>query len=167
MLFSDGLSNTGLTTTEINQSLQSVPTIEGLTVNTFGFGKDHDSDMLKNIAFAANGGLYYYIESTNSIPSLFGESLVGVLSTVANNVEVEIAAYDGCRATRLITRYPTTEAVPLKVRKILQNTRKHKKYPKTQKYPIYKILRKFLEKQNIRKYPISDLFLIFFFRITK
>ena len=49
----------------------------GLTINTFGYGVDHDSKMLQNISFSSRGGVYYYVESVKSIAATFGECLAG------------------------------------------------------------------------------------------
>jgi len=52
------------------------------TINTFGYGSDHDPALLKNISEKANG-LYFYIEKPDEIPKAFADCLGGLLSTVA------------------------------------------------------------------------------------
>ncbi len=46
----------------------------GCTVNTFGFGSDHDPNLLKGIA-EAGSGLYYFIQNTDNIPEAFAGKL--------------------------------------------------------------------------------------------
>ena len=40
------------------------------SVYTFGFGADHDPDMLKAISDAGNG-MYYFIENEDKVTTLF------------------------------------------------------------------------------------------------
>ena len=80
-----------------------------MTINTFGYGLDHDSKMLQNISFCSQGGVYYYIETVESIAATFGECLAGMLSTVAHNITVRMNAHDGCRIVNYYTRYPIAE----------------------------------------------------------
>merc|ERR1712130_33888 len=61
------------------------------TINTFGFGSDHDAAMLKTIAQSSEG-MYYYIENTDAIASAFADCLGGLLSVRAQGVEVTIEA---------------------------------------------------------------------------
>ena len=59
-------------------------------VFTFGFGTDHDADMLRSIADAGNG-LYYFLDDVDSIPESFCDCLGGLLS-VAAQVKRDIVA---------------------------------------------------------------------------
>ena len=51
-------------------------------VFTFGFGAEHDGDLLHAVAEAGNG-LFYYIDNSDSIPESFGDCLGGLLSVAA------------------------------------------------------------------------------------
>lgn len=53
MLFTDGLSNRGLSTHATLQSLDKIQLPTGCVFNTFGFGSDHDSKLLHAIAHKA------------------------------------------------------------------------------------------------------------------
>jgi hypothetical protein len=64
---------------------------------------------LKSISFASKGGVYYYIETVESIAATFGECLAGILSTVAHNIDVRLTAQDGCRIVNFYTKFPITE----------------------------------------------------------
>jgi len=59
------------------------------TVYTFGFGDDHDPEMLKQISDAGNG-MYYYIENEDKIAESFAHCLGGLMSTVAQGIQVQI-----------------------------------------------------------------------------
>ena len=49
---------------------------------TFGYGSEHDAVLLLGIAEAGNG-LFYYIDSEESIPESFCDCLGGLLSVAA------------------------------------------------------------------------------------
>lgn len=51
-------------------------------VFTFGFGAEHDADLLRAVAEAGNG-LFYYIDDTDSIPESYCDCLGGLLSVAA------------------------------------------------------------------------------------
>ncbi len=51
-------------------------------VFTFGYGAEHDTDMLNALATAGNG-LFYYIDNSDSIPESFCDCLGGLLSVAA------------------------------------------------------------------------------------
>ncbi len=51
-------------------------------VFTFGYGSEHDADLLLGIAEAGNG-LFYYIDNGESIPESFCDCLGGLLSVAA------------------------------------------------------------------------------------
>ena len=51
-------------------------------VFTFGFGAEHDADLLHAVADAGNG-LFYYIDNSDSIPESFCDCLGGLLSVAA------------------------------------------------------------------------------------
>lgn len=114
MIFTDGLSNTGLTGKAFSDSLKDMIIPSGLTINTFGYGLDHDSKMLQNISFSSKGGVYYYIENVKTIPATFGECLAGLLSTVAHNIEIRLVAQDGCRIVNFYTKFPIKELKTVK-----------------------------------------------------
>ena len=59
------------------------------SVNTFGFGSDHDSSMLSQIAFAGNG-TYYYIADETDIGTTFSDCLGGLLSVVGQKMQLKV-----------------------------------------------------------------------------
>lgn len=61
-----------------------------IAVHCFGYGHDHNSDMLGEISKATEGGTYYYVESDSAVSSAFGDALGGVLSVTAQNVTLNI-----------------------------------------------------------------------------
>lgn len=61
-----------------------------IPIHCFGYGDDHDQDMLGAIAGATEGGTYYYVDSDTNVSSAFGDALGGVLSVVAQNTMLSI-----------------------------------------------------------------------------
>ena len=51
-------------------------------VFTFGYGSEHDANMLRAIADAGSG-LFYYINNVDCIPDSFCDCLGGLLSVAA------------------------------------------------------------------------------------
>jgi len=109
MLFTDGLANAGLRGKQFADLIKEIIVPAGLTINTFGYGVDHDSKMLQKISYSSKGGVYYYIETVESIAMTFGECLAGLLSTVAHNIDVRFIAQDGCRIINFYTKFPIVE----------------------------------------------------------
>jgi hypothetical protein len=102
LLLTDGLANEGVKDMEgilaEMRRLQDPPAqaevipkkFDG-TVYTFGFGSDHDSNLLEAIS-RQGGGVYYFIDSTDKIPESFADCLGGLLSVVGQNLSLEIEA---------------------------------------------------------------------------
>eukprot|EP01117_Protostelium_nocturnum_P016062 TRINITY_DN628_c0_g1_i1.p1 TRINITY_DN628_c0_g1~~TRINITY_DN628_c0_g1_i1.p1 ORF type:complete len:633 (+),score=138.85 TRINITY_DN628_c0_g1_i1:536-2434(+) len=118
MLFTDGLANIGLRGCRFLKQMKDIPLPPGLSINTFGYGLDHDSQMLQSISMSSEGGVYYYIETVDCIASTFGECLAGLLSTVVHNVRVQLVGEDGCRIVSFYTKYPVSELKNVKDYKI-------------------------------------------------
>lgn len=94
LLFTDGLANKGVTTTsEIVRSVEGyqkdLGTEQPVTVFTFGFGQDHDANMLRAISDSGNG-LYYFLQKEDEIPQSFADCLGGLLSVVAQGIVLKI-----------------------------------------------------------------------------
>ena len=106
MLFTDGLANTGLKGSGLVNKLLDMKIPAGLTINTFGYGSDHDSSTLQSIALASKGGVYHYIESPEIIASTFGECVSAMTNTAAHNIDVRIQGQDGCRIINFYTKFP-------------------------------------------------------------
>ncbi|XP_057306276.1 uncharacterized protein LOC130644615 isoform X1 [Hydractinia symbiolongicarpus] len=80
------------------------------SVYTFGFGSDHDPEMLKEISDAGNG-MYYFIEDIDQIAECFGHCLGGLLSTVAQGIQLEIVTEDGVTVKDVHTSRPFENTV--------------------------------------------------------
>jgi hypothetical protein len=95
LLMTDGQANHGLTkATEIVPVLEGMMRGSGITLHTFGYGADHDSMMLRSLATAGSGS-YYFVEGVDDIRTAFADCLGGILSVVAQNLQLEIEACNG------------------------------------------------------------------------
>jgi len=81
------------------------------TINTFGFGADHDPNLLKGIAELGTG-MYYYIQSEENIAEAFADCLGGLLSVYAQNVTLQFEAQNGTIINKLHTKFSTTVIQP-------------------------------------------------------
>jgi len=75
------------------------------TVYTFGFGSDHNPDMLTKISEAGNG-MYYYIENEDKIAESFAHCLGGLMSTSAQGIQLQIQLEDGVHIKDVHTARP-------------------------------------------------------------
>ena len=77
------------------------------SVYTFGFGADHNPDLLKAISDAGNG-MYYYIENEDKIAESFGHCIGGLLSTAAQGIQLEVQTEDGVTIKKVHTERPVS-----------------------------------------------------------
>ena len=61
------------------------------TINTFGFGNDHDSQLMTEIANQKDGN-FYYIEQLEDVGVCFVDCLGQLFSIIAENVSIKIKA---------------------------------------------------------------------------
>lgn len=101
LLMTDGQANNGLRTAdEMIPVLTNMLKDSGISLHTFGYGADHDSDFLRKISTAGNGS-YYFVEGVDDIRSAFGDCLGGMLSVVAQNLQVDLEPLNGTTITKV------------------------------------------------------------------
>lgn len=103
LLLTDGLANRGVT--DVQQLLDiTEKKVKGLrnptSVYTFGYGGDHNSELLTGIA-TAGGGSYYYMRTTDSIPEAFADCMGGLMSVMAQNIKIEVCVTDPSSGVRI------------------------------------------------------------------
>ena len=105
LLFTDGMANSGITDTlGIVTAMENIYAgKKSFSVNTFGFGSDHNVHMLKEISRVGNG-LYYFIENTEQIPEIFTNCLGGLLSAVGQNISISIETSNGATVKKFISK---------------------------------------------------------------
>jgi Mg-chelatase subunit ChlD len=60
-----------------------------ISMHCFGYGTNHNAELLRQVALAASGS-YYFVENDTNVGSAFGDCLGGVLSVVAQSAVVMI-----------------------------------------------------------------------------
>jgi len=63
---------------------------KSISIHCFGYGSDHDREMLSDISQVNEGGTYYFISDDSDVSSAFGDALGGILTVVAQNVTITI-----------------------------------------------------------------------------
>jgi len=87
-LLSDGLDKGAQQ--KVRKSLESSSLPHDITINTFGFGRDHDPQLMSDIAGLRDGN-FYFVEKLDTVDEAFVDCLGGLLSSVAQNVSLKIS----------------------------------------------------------------------------
>jgi len=109
-LFTDGMANEGVTNPEqlvsmVRKMGDAKPCVR---VFTFGFGSDHDENLLRALA-EAGSGCYYFIEKEDYIATAFADAMGGLLSTAAQNVSLRFVPAPGVVVEVVLTSFATNE----------------------------------------------------------
>lgn len=59
------------------------------TINTFGYGKDHDPKLMDEISKLKDGS-FYFIENIDTVDEAFVNALGGLMSVVALDVKLTV-----------------------------------------------------------------------------
>jgi len=98
-LLTDGLANRGISDRagiiELTKGcLTSSKDLAPVAIHCFGYGTDHDREMLRDISEVTEGGSYFFVENDSEVSSAFGNALGGILSVVAQNTVLTFRASD-------------------------------------------------------------------------
>jgi len=110
LLLTDGHANHGLTAPAQLRALAAGARSRGITTSTVGFGEDYDEDLLRGIA-DAGGGNAWYIERPDQASAVFGEELAGLLSLVAQDVQVTLRLRGPATHVEVLQDWPATALV--------------------------------------------------------
>lgn len=90
LLLSDGLANEGITDpNQIRNIVRSKNMEEGISISTFGVGRDYNEDLMTAMAENGNGN-YYFIDNPEDVSSIFGKELNGLHEVIAQNAVLKI-----------------------------------------------------------------------------
>ncbi|KDO22196.1 hypothetical protein SPRG_12692 [Saprolegnia parasitica CBS 223.65] len=79
---------------------------------TFGYGDNHDAKLLRCISDFGRGA-YYFVENADAVSLAFADCLGGLLSVVAQNIQLEVlAASPGVRILEVNTKRPQRVQAP-------------------------------------------------------
>lgn len=92
-LLTDGNVNQGITNEDALQELvQGILTEHGsIQVYCIGYGTNHNANLLRGISVEGNGS-YNIVNCIEDVGSAFGDTVGGLISIVAQNVEIEFPA---------------------------------------------------------------------------
>ncbi|KAJ4457726.1 putative ring zinc finger and vwf domain family protein [Paratrimastix pyriformis] len=109
LLMTDGQANAGITNTAALVSRLGTRLEKAgqkgtsITIHTFGFGADHQPELLRAIAMQARG-MFYYVQNEQAIPAALGECMGGLLSVVAQSVELAVVPANGAQLLEILSR---------------------------------------------------------------
>jgi Ca-activated chloride channel family protein len=100
LLLTDGLPNVGESTIPgLVGLVNNRP--KGMSLSTFGFGTDHNPELLQSMAQAGDGN-YYFIENADKINTSFAQELGGLISSYAQNIKIEAKFKPGVKDVTVI-----------------------------------------------------------------
>ncbi|WP_245927429.1 vWA domain-containing protein [Aphanothece hegewaldii] len=89
ILLSDGLANDGETNPDVICTHVHGLMQHGVSTSTMGIGDDFNEDLMEAMAKSGDGN-YYYIESPDSLPTIFQAELQGIIATIGSKVSLGI-----------------------------------------------------------------------------
>lgn len=112
LLLTDGHANRGVYSKDaldgiVKSILERTPS---LTLNTVGYGHDHNTQLLRDVA-VQGGGSYNVVYNLEGVATTFGEILGGMTTVVAQNVIVSLPA-----GVTVNTGYAVTKGDTIQVR---------------------------------------------------
>lgn len=123
-LFTDGLANAGVTKPEEICAMAAGAIGEmadkRCSLSTFGFGSDHNADLLQSLAEVGEG-IYSYVENQEKIAESFGEALGGLLSTTHQNVRLTLKLAPEISFLKSFTTYPVERSESARAQSICIN----------------------------------------------
>ena len=111
LMLTDGLANAGVTSTSGIVDMMKGTLQPDVSVFTFGYGSDHNADMLRELS-EVGSGVYYFVQSVDGVSLAFADCLGGLLSVVAQNIKLECLGKNGCKIRSIKTRKTTNIIVP-------------------------------------------------------
>lgn len=107
ILLSDGLANVGETNPDVIASDVKGLAKRGVSTTTMGVGDDYNEDLLTAMADRGDGN-YYYIESPEQLPDIFGMELQGLMATVGRAVRLRVELQGDVELTDVFNDFELT-----------------------------------------------------------
>ena len=126
ILLTDGVDNNSSSAMSRFQAVfakHSINIPTGFVIHTFGYGSDHQADLLNSMADKTNGA-FYYIEQESFIPKAFSDCLGEMMSVVADSVQVELITQQGSIPFNLTKVYSETGDLSFRMPPILSGEKK-------------------------------------------
>jgi Ca-activated chloride channel family protein len=109
ILLSDGRANEGVTDQEKLAKIAQEYSSMGVSITTMGVGDGFDEELMEAISEHGQGN-FYYIEKPDQIPQLFAQELEGLLSVVAQNIQLTLKPSEGTQITGIFGYSATEQA---------------------------------------------------------
>eukprot|EP00357_Protocruzia_adherens_P001745 CAMPEP_0115006850 /NCGR_PEP_ID=MMETSP0216-20121206/20765_1 /TAXON_ID=223996 /ORGANISM="Protocruzia adherens, Strain Boccale" /LENGTH=552 /DNA_ID=CAMNT_0002373551 /DNA_START=550 /DNA_END=2208 /DNA_ORIENTATION=- len=87
LLLSDGID--GQAHLAVQQVLTKIGITDDFSVNTFGYGSDHDPEIMGNIA-EMKDGVFHFIEKLDDVSDAFADCIGGLMSVIAKDVQITV-----------------------------------------------------------------------------
>uniref|UniRef100_A0A7S2U138 VWFA domain-containing protein n=1 Tax=Lotharella oceanica TaxID=641309 RepID=A0A7S2U138_9EUKA len=101
-LFSDGQVNEGVQDENVLLKTVEGYVKAGITVNTFGIGKEFNEDLMTGLARAGKGN-YSYLKNAKVIPGLVSKSIHRLFQTVGTEARLFVQGLSGAVVTRVFS----------------------------------------------------------------
>ncbi len=109
VLLTDGQANAGVVDPTQLAGLAADSAAQRVSTTCIGFGPGFNEDLLAAMAMAGRGN-FWYVESSDQMAGIFGEEIEGLVSLVAQNVEIEVRpASPRVAGVSLLQAYPMAE----------------------------------------------------------
>ena len=102
-LFTDGLPTAG----EMDKSKLielAGKRSNGASLSCFGYGSDHDAELMASMA-QKGGGNFYYIKNIDECPAFFGREFGGLISCIAQGIKVKLTAAAGVKFAKVLNDF--------------------------------------------------------------
>lgn len=100
ILLSDGHANEGITDRSKLRAIAKEYNNMGIGITAMGVGDGFDEELMEGIA-DQGGGNFYFIDKPENIPAIFNKELDGLLSVVAQNIQVTLIPSDKAVITNI------------------------------------------------------------------
>ncbi|OQS05722.1 hypothetical protein THRCLA_02177 [Thraustotheca clavata] len=112
LLLTDGLANEGVKSRDGIVNLVEGTLGTNISLFTFGYGSDHDNQLLRQLSDLGRGS-YYFIQNVDSVTSAFADCLGGLLSVVAQSIKVScISVSQNVIIKQIKTKRPMNVVTP-------------------------------------------------------
>ena len=107
LVFTDGLPNEGI---HDYRGLVKIveDNIKHAHASMFGYGSDHDPELLTGMAKAGKGN-FYFVQNPDDAPRAFGKELGGLASTFAQNVKLKLDSAEGVELIEVLNDLDVAE----------------------------------------------------------
>lgn len=127
IMFTDGAANCGPASDADGIVSLLTANLGKATVSAFGYGSDCRQELLQAVARAGKGN-YAFIKNPDDAASAFAKELGGLLSTYAQNLELNLRPHNGHRITKTVSDVDAKEdgkRVIVKIPDILASEERH------------------------------------------